>query len=128
MRMYIKSVVVDDQSKALEFYTEKLGFIKKHDIPVGPYRWLTLVSPEEEDGVELALEPDAHEMSKQFQKAIFEDGIPFTSFQVDDIQAEYENLKAKGVIFTQPPTDVESAWIATLDDTCGNLIQIIQMS
>ena len=127
MRMYAKSVVVDDQAKALEFYTTKLGFIKKVDVPAGPYRWLTLVSPEEEDGVELLLEPDAHPASKTFQEAIAKDGIPFTAFSVDDINAEHVRLENLGVKFRQAPTDVGEAIIATFDDTCGNFIQIIQL-
>jgi catechol 2,3-dioxygenase-like lactoylglutathione lyase family enzyme len=102
MKMYIKSVFVDDQSKALEFYTKTLGFEKKHDIPMGHHRWLTLVSPEERDGVELLLEPNEHEAARVYQKALSKDGIPCTSFSVGDVQSEYQRLGNAGVTFTQP--------------------------
>ncbi len=124
IRINITSVFVDDQAKALAFYTEKLGFTKKTDVPAGEHRWLTVVSPEAPDGVELVLEPDAHPAAKPFKEALVEDGIPFTSFAVDDVQAEYERLRALGVRFTQPPADMGEVTTAVFDDTCGNLIQI----
>lgn len=127
MKMYIKSIMVDDQAKALAFYTDKLGFKIKYDIPMGDYRWLTLVSPEEPDGVELALEPNAYPPAKTFLEAISKDGIPFTAFRVDDVKAEYKRLTEAGVNFTQSPKDMGQAITAVLDDTCGNLIQIIQI-
>lgn len=126
MKMYIKSVCVDDQAKALAFYTETLGFVVKHDIPLGEFRWLTLVSKDEPDGVELALEPNQHPATQTYQAALLQDGIPFTAFSVDDIDAEYARLQAKGVEFTQPPTDAGTVKIAILNDTCGNLIQLLQ--
>jgi catechol 2,3-dioxygenase-like lactoylglutathione lyase family enzyme len=120
----VTSVLVDDQAKALAFYTERLGFMKKVDIPVGDARWLTVVSPEAPDGVELLLEPDAHPAAKPFKEALVADGIPATSFTVDDVQAEYDRLSAQGVTFVQPPTEMGPVTTAVLDDTCGNLIQI----
>jgi catechol 2,3-dioxygenase-like lactoylglutathione lyase family enzyme len=126
MRINLTSVCVDDQKKALEFYTDVLGFVKKHDIPMGEHSWMTVVSPEEPDGVELALEPAAHPAVGPFRSALVADGIPFTSFAVADVRAEYERLKAKGVRFTQPPVDHGSVVVAVFDDTCGNLIQIAQ--
>ena len=125
--MYIKSVVVSDQAKALAFYTDILGFTVKHDIPYGEFRWLTLVSPEEQDGVELALEPNQHPPSSAYQKALFKDGIPCTAFSVEDIAAEYQRLQDAGVTFTQSPTKDGPYTTAVLDDTCGNLIQLIQL-
>lgn len=127
MKMYIKSVAVDDQAKALKFYTDILGFSVKHDIPLGEHRWLTLVSPEEPDGVELALEPNAHPASKAFQTALLKDGIPFTAFSVADIQAEVTRLQALGVEFTQLPVRAGEATLAVFNDTCGNLIQLIEL-
>ncbi|MEO1044833.1 MAG: VOC family protein [Pseudomonadota bacterium] len=127
MKMYIKGVVVDDQEKALAFYTGKLGFVVKHDIPVGEHRWLTVVSPEEPDGVELGLEPNAHPASRSFQDALKADGIPFTAFSVDDMEAEVDRLQAAGVTFTQLPVEAGGATIAIFDDTCGNLIQLMQV-
>ncbi|HCO53660.1 MAG TPA: bleomycin resistance protein [Pelagibacterium sp.] len=128
MKIYVTSVFVDDQAKALDFYTGKLGFIKKNDIPVdGENRWLTVVSPDAPDGVELLLEPSGHPAVRPFKKALVADGIPMTSFQVDDIGAQYERLTALGVAFTLPPTDAGPVKMAVLDDTCGNLIQIVQM-
>jgi catechol 2,3-dioxygenase-like lactoylglutathione lyase family enzyme len=127
MKMYAKSVAVDDQAKALAFYTEKMGFIVKHDIPLGEHRWLTVVSPEEPEGVELVLEPNAHPASQSFQKALMADGIPFTAFSVDDIEAEVARLEGLGVSFTHPPVKAGGAIMAVLDDTCGNLIQLIQL-
>ncbi|MEL6213656.1 MAG: VOC family protein [Pseudomonadota bacterium] len=127
MKMYVKSVAVDDQQKALDFYTNILGFVPKHDIPVGEYRWITVVSPEEPDGVELGLEPNAHPATQVYQAALVADGIPFTAFSVDDIEAEVKRLQAAGVVFTQPPMKAGGATIAVFDDTCGNLIQLVQI-
>ncbi len=126
MKIVVTSVLVDDQEKALQFYTQVLGFIKKEDIPMGPFRWLTVVSPDDASGVELVLEPDQHPAAGPFKRALVEDGIPFTSFGVDDVQAEYERLIALGVRFTQPPTALGPVTVAVFDDTCGNLIQIAQ--
>jgi catechol 2,3-dioxygenase-like lactoylglutathione lyase family enzyme len=126
MKIVVTSVLVDDQEKALRFYTEVLGFIKKHDIPMGQFRWLTLVSPGDANGVELVLEPDQHPAAKPFKRALVEDGIPFTSFGVEDVQAEYDRLLKAGVHFTQPPVAMGPVTTAVLDDTCGNLIQIAQ--
>ena len=128
IRIYVTSVLVDDQDKALTFYTEVLGFGKKNDIPVGEYKWLTVVSPAAPDGVELLLEPDQNPAAKAFKKAIFEQGIPATSLAVDDIQQEYERLQALGVEFTEPPTKMGPVTIATFNDTCGNLMQIVQLA
>jgi catechol 2,3-dioxygenase-like lactoylglutathione lyase family enzyme len=125
MRIHVTSVFVDDQKKALRFYTEKLGFEKKNEIPLGEDLWLTVVSPADRDGVELLLEPDGHPAVKPFKNALVEDGIPAASFAVDDVQAEYERLGAKGVHFVQPPVDMGTVVTAVLDDTCGNLIQIV---
>ena len=127
MKMYAKGVAVDDQSKALEFYTSKLGFIVKHDIPLGEYRWLTVVSPEEPDGVELLLEPNAHPASQAYQKALMADGIPCTAFSVENIESEVAHLQSLGVSFTQPPVKAGGAMMAVFDDTCGNLIQLVQL-
>jgi catechol 2,3-dioxygenase-like lactoylglutathione lyase family enzyme len=124
MRINLSSVLVDDQERALRFYTEVLGFEKKADIPLGEARWLTVVSPEEPDGAELALEPDGHPAAGPFKRALVEDGIPFTSFAVDDVRAEFERLCALGVRFTQEPVEMQQVTTAVLDDTCGNLIQI----
>jgi catechol 2,3-dioxygenase-like lactoylglutathione lyase family enzyme len=124
MRITMTSVLVDDQDKALAFYTEVLGFRKKTDIPLGDHRWLTVVSPDALDGVELVLEPDEHPAAKPFKAALVEDGIPFTSFGVDDVEQEYERLRGLGVHFTQEPTAMGPVTTAVLDDTCGNLIQI----
>lgn len=126
MRINLSSVPIDDQDKALRFYTETLGFVKKHDIPLGKFRWLTVVSPEYPNGTELALEPDEHPAVKTFKTALVEDGIPFTSFAVEDIAAEHKRLESLGVRFTQPPTDYGTVITAVFDDTCGNLIQIAQ--
>jgi catechol 2,3-dioxygenase-like lactoylglutathione lyase family enzyme len=125
--MYIKSVVVDDQAKALAFYTELLGFKVKHDIPMGEFRWLTLVSADEPGGVELALEPNAHAPTSAFRDALMADGIPFTAFSVDDLDAEYERLTAAGLTFTNPPMKAGGAKMAVFNDTCGNLIQLIEL-
>ncbi|MEV4713795.1 VOC family protein [Micromonospora sp. NPDC049374] len=127
MRIHVTSVFVDDQAKALAFYTEKLGFLKKTDVPAGEARWLTVVSPADPDGVELLLEPAGHPAAGPFQQALVADGIPFTSFAVDDVHAEVERLKGLGVEFTQEATDLGPVVTAVLDDTCGNLIQIATM-
>jgi catechol 2,3-dioxygenase-like lactoylglutathione lyase family enzyme len=124
MRIYITSVYVDDQEKALAFYTQKLGFVKKTDVPTGDFRWLTVVGPDQPDGPELLLEPDAHPATKPFKDALVSDGIPLTSFAVDDAKAEYDRLRALGVRFTQEPLAMGPVTTAVLDDTCGNLIQI----
>lgn len=127
MRINITSVMVDDQSKAREFYTEKLGFRIKHDVEVGEGAfWLTLVSPENPDGTELLLEPLGHPAAKTFQQALHGDGIPLTQFAVDDVQAEFDRLSGLGVRFTMEPTTIEGSTLAVFDDTCGNLIQIIE--
>jgi catechol 2,3-dioxygenase-like lactoylglutathione lyase family enzyme len=128
MRITVTSVLVDDQDKALAFYTERLGFVKKTEVPVGAARWLTVVSPEDPDGVELLLEPSGHPAVGPFKEALVADGIPFTSFTVDDVQAEYERLQAAGVRFTQAPATMGTVTTAVLDDTCGNLIQIASAS
>jgi catechol 2,3-dioxygenase-like lactoylglutathione lyase family enzyme len=124
MRINLTSVLVDDQDKALRFYTNVLGFKQKNDIPMGEHRWITVVSPEDPDGTELVLEPDEHPAVKPFKAALHADGIPFTSFAVDDVRAEFERLHGLGVRFTQEPTDMGPVTTAVLDDTCGNLIQI----
>ena len=124
MRIGLTSVFVDDQEKALRFYTDVLGFQKKHDIPLGSYRWLTVVSPEDPDGVELLLEPDAHPATRPFTRALVADGIPFASFGVEDGRTEDERLRGLGVRFTQDPTEAGPVVTAVLDDTCGNLIQL----
>jgi catechol 2,3-dioxygenase-like lactoylglutathione lyase family enzyme len=126
MRIVVTSVLVDDQAKAHRFYTDVLGFVTKHDIPLGDARWLTVVSPEEPDGTELLLEPDSHPAARPFKAALVEDGIPATSFGVADVQAEYERLRGRGVQFTQEPTQMGPTTTAVFDDTCGNLIQIAQ--
>lgn len=127
--MHIKftSVFVDDQDKALKFYTETLGFVMKHDVPVGQFRWITVASPEDPDAAELLLEPNDNAAAATFQQAIFQQGIPAAMFVVDDIQAEFERLKNQGVRFTMEPTSMGPTTVAVLDDTCGNLIQIAQM-
>jgi catechol 2,3-dioxygenase-like lactoylglutathione lyase family enzyme len=126
MKITLTSVLVDDQAKALAFYTTVLGFQSKTDIPMGEHRWLTVVSPDAPDGVELVLEPDAHPAAKPFKEALVADGIPFTSFAVDDVQAEFERLRGLGVHFAQEPVDMGPVITAVLDDTCGNLIQIAE--
>jgi catechol 2,3-dioxygenase-like lactoylglutathione lyase family enzyme len=124
MKINLTSVLVDDQDNALRFYTEVLGFRQKHDVPMGKYRWITVVSPDDLDGTELLLEPDEHPAATPFKEALVADGIPFTSFAVDDVRAEYERLRGLGVHFTQEPADMGPVTTAVLDDTCGNLIQI----
>lgn len=126
MRIVVTSVMVDDQERALRFYTDILGFQKKTDIPMGQHRWLTVVSKSAPDGVELLLEPDEHPAAKPFKQALVEDGIPATSFGVDNVQFEYDRLLKAGVHFTQPPVVMGPVTTAVLDDTCGNLIQIAQ--
>jgi catechol 2,3-dioxygenase-like lactoylglutathione lyase family enzyme len=126
VKIGLNSLIVQDQEKALRFYTEVLGFEKKMDLPAGEYRWLTVVSPEEPDGTQLALEPNAFPAAATYQRALFEAGIPLTAFAVDDIEREHRRLEALGVRFATPPTDVGAVVIAVFDDTCGNLIQIYQ--
>ena len=128
MKIKLTSVFVDDQDKALKFYTEKLGFIKKLDIPAGNYRWLTVVSPDEPDGVQLVLEPNNNPAAKEYQNAIYKQNIPAAMFFVDDINKEYERLSGSDVKFIKKPTKVTGSTIAILDDTCGNLIQITQLN
>jgi catechol 2,3-dioxygenase-like lactoylglutathione lyase family enzyme len=124
VRINLTSVLVDDQAKALAFYTDVLGFLKRTEVPMGEHSWLTVVSPDDPDGVELVLEPDSHPAVRPFKDALVADGIPFTSFAVADVQAEYDRLTALGVTFTQPPTAMGPVTTAVFDDTCGNLIQI----
>ncbi|MFJ9385144.1 VOC family protein [Peribacillus sp. NPDC101481] len=126
MKIIVTSIFVQDQDKALEFYSEKLGFEKKHDVPMGKFRWITLVSPEDHDGTELLLEPNEHPAAKEYQNKIFSEGIPATMFGVTDIRKEYERLLENGVKFTMEPTKMGEVTIAVFDDTCGNLIQIMQ--
>lgn len=128
MRISMTSVPVDDQEKALRFYTEKLGFQKKHDIPMGKHRWITLISPEDSDGAELCLEPDEHPAVKPFKSALMKDGIPYTAFAVESVAAEHERLESLGVEFTQTPVDYGGVIGAVFDDTCGNLIMITEGS
>jgi len=124
MRINICSVFVDDQDKALRFYTQVLGFQKKTEVPVGDARWLTVVSPDDPDGTELLLEPDGHPAVKPFKDALVSDGIPFTSFAVEDVHQEVQRLRGLGVTFTQEPVEMGPVTTAVFDDTCGNLIQI----
>jgi len=126
MRIKLTSIMVDDQNRALKFYTEVLGFQKKHDIPVGEYKWLTVVSPEGPGDLELVLEPNANPAGKAFQKAMFEQGIPLAAFETSDLKAEFARLKGLGVTFTQGPTNRGPVTIAVLSDTCGNLLQLYQ--
>ena len=126
MKIKLTSVMVDDQSKALKFYTEVFGFVKKRDIPVGIYRWITVVSTEGHADVELALEPNGNPVGKAFQDGLLKQGIPAAAFEVDDIDAEYRRLKSLGVVFTQAPTPQGPVTIAVCADTCGNLIQLYQ--
>ncbi|MEC5193436.1 MULTISPECIES: VOC family protein [unclassified Arthrobacter] len=127
MKIALTSLFVDDQRAALAFYTDVLGFTKRHDIPLGDDFWLTVVSPESPDGPELLLEPSGHPAVKPYRDALVEDGIPLAQFAVGDIEAEHARLTSKGVVFTQPPTDIGTAVVAVFDDTCGNLIQLIEM-
>jgi catechol 2,3-dioxygenase-like lactoylglutathione lyase family enzyme len=127
IKIHVTSVPVQDQDKALKFYTEKLGFIKKTDVPVGKYKWLTVVPPDEQHGVELLLEPMAFEPAKEYQKALKDAGIPWTSFVVDDLKKEHKRLTSLGVVFSMEPKEVGPTMIAVLDDTCGNNIQLLEM-
>lgn len=128
MKIKLNSVFVDNQDKALKFYTEVLGFVKKADIPLGEYRWLTVISPEGPDDLELVLEPNANPAAKTYQESIFEQGIPVTSFASENIEKEYERLANLGVIFSMKPTKMEGVTIAVFDDTCGNFIQLYQVT
>jgi catechol 2,3-dioxygenase-like lactoylglutathione lyase family enzyme len=128
MRIHLTSVLVDDQAKALAFYTDMLGFLPKEDVSIGEFRWLTVVSPDDPDGTELLLEPDAHPAARPFKAALVSDGMPYTSFAVDDVIAEHARLSGLGVRFTQEPVEMGPVTIAVLDDTCGNLIQLMQRS
>ena len=128
MRIYVTSVFVDDQMKALDFYTNVLGFEKKTDIPLGDASWLTVVSSEQPDGTELLLEPSGHPAVGPYKQALVEDGIPAASFAVDDVQKEFDRLRPNGVRFTQEPTQMGGVTTAVFDDTCGNLIQIVQLA
>ena len=123
----LTSIHVDDQAKARDFYTDVLGFQLKNDVPLGEHRWVTVVSPEHPDGVELLLEPDDHPAAKAYMQALVADGIPATSFAVPDVQAAYEELRSRGVRFVQPPTPMGPFTTAVLDDTCGNLVQLASM-
>ncbi len=127
MKIYVTSVFVDDQAKAHDFYTRHLGFVVKNDVPLGEHRWLTVVPAEQPDGTELLLEPSEHPAVQPYRSALVADGIPAASFQVDDLQAEYKRLTALGVAFTQQPMDAGAVRMAVLDDTCGNLIQLVEM-
>ena len=124
MRIKLTSVLVDDQTRALRFYTDVLGFVTKHEIPMGEHAWITVVSPDDPEGVELVLEPSDHPAVRPFKDALVRDGIPFTSFAVDDVAGEHRRLSDLGVRFTQPPTEMGPVITAVFDDTCGNLIQI----
>ncbi|MEZ0070848.1 catechol 2,3-dioxygenase-like lactoylglutathione lyase family enzyme [Planotetraspora sp. GP83] len=125
MKIHLSSVFVDDQDKALRFYTDVLGFVKKTEVPLGEHRWLTVVSPEDPDGTELLLEPDGHPAVKPYKEALVQDGIPAASFAVQDVAAEFNRLRELGVRFTQEPLEMGPVTTAVLDDTCGNLIQIV---
>jgi catechol 2,3-dioxygenase-like lactoylglutathione lyase family enzyme len=124
MRIVVTSVFVDNQDKALRFYTDVLGFVKKSEVPLGEARWLTVVSPEDPDGTELLLEPDGHPAVGPFKRALVEDGIPYASFGVANVRAEFERLRTLGVRFVQEPAEMGPVTTAVFDDTCGNLIQI----
>ena len=128
MNIIVTSLFVDDQDKALKFYSEKLGFVKKHDEPIGEFRWITLVSPENENGTELLLEPNNHPAAKEYQQKIYGEGIPATMFGVTDIQAEFNRLTELGVKFSIEPTTMGKTTIAVFDDTCGNFIQIAEQN
>lgn len=128
MRIYVTSVLVDDQARALDFYTRVLGFVVKHDIPLGEHRWLTVVEQGRPDGTELLLEPDTHPAVRPFKTALVRDGIPAASFQVDDLDAEFARLRGLGVAFTRAPVAAGNVRLAVLDDTCGNLIQLVEMA
>jgi catechol 2,3-dioxygenase-like lactoylglutathione lyase family enzyme len=126
MKIKLTSIMVDDQNKALKFYTEVLGFVKKMEIPVGEYRWLTVVSPDGPSDLELSLEPNANPAGKAFQESMFKQGIPIAAFETDNLDKEFKRLKDLGVVFTQPPTEAGPVTIAICADTCGNLIQLYQ--
>lgn len=126
MNIIVTSLFVDDQDKALNFYSETLGFVKKHDVPAGEFRWISLVSPDNQDGTELLLEPNDNPAAKDYQKKLLEQGIPATMFGVTDVLKEYERLLKHDVKFTMEPTRMGDNTIAVFDDTCGNLIQIIE--
>jgi predicted enzyme related to lactoylglutathione lyase len=128
MKVKLASIYVDDQEKALRFYTEVLGFVKKADVTQGQYRWLTVASPEEPDGAELQLALNDNPAAKSYQRAMFEQGQPAAMFSTDDVQADYDRTKARGADFTMPPTEVTASTIAMLNDTCGNLIQLTQLA
>jgi predicted enzyme related to lactoylglutathione lyase len=128
MKIKLTSIHVDDGEKALRFYTDVLGFVKKNDQSAGDYRWLTVASPEDPDGTELLLEPNDNPTAKAYQQALFEQNIPAAMFFTDDVKADYERMKARGANFTMPPTDVTASIIAQLDDTCGNRIQLTQLT
>ena len=128
MKIKVTSLYVDDQDKALRFYTEVLGFVKKTDFSQGPYRWLTVASPEEPDGTQLQLALNNSPAAKAYQQALFQQGQPAMMFNTDDVQADYERIRARGAEFTMPPTDVTASKIAMLKDTCGNLIQLTQLA
>ena len=126
MKIIVTSIFVQNQDKALQFYSETLGFVKKHDVPAGEFRWITLVSPDNQGGTELVLEPNDNQAAKDYQKRLFEQGIPVTMFGVEDVRKEYDRLLKHGVKFTMEPTKMGDVTIAVFDDKCGNLIQIIQ--
>jgi catechol 2,3-dioxygenase-like lactoylglutathione lyase family enzyme len=126
MRIIITSVFVDDQNKALKFYTETLGFVKKHDVPVGEFKWLTVVSSEDQNGTELLLEPSDSAVAKEYKKGLVAEGIPAAMFGVSNVEDEYKRLKALGVTFTMKPVQMGQVKVAVFDDTCGNLIQILE--
>ena len=128
MKIKLTSIYVDDQDKALRFYTEVLGFTKKADFSNGPFRWLTVGSPEKPEGAELQLALNDNPAAKAYQQAIFEQGQPAAMFSTDDVRADYERIKARGAEFTMPPTDVTASTIAMLNDTCGNLIQLTELA
>lgn len=128
MKIIVTSIFVQDQDKALEFYTKTLGFVKKHDEPAGAYRWITLVSPDDQDGTELLLEPNDHPAAKEYQERLFADGIPVTMFGVADVHEEYQRLIKHGVKFTMEPSEMDKVILAVFEDTCGNLIQIIEQN
>ena len=127
MRIKLNSIFVEDQARALAFYTDVLGFVKRQDIPVGgQYRWLTVTSPEGPDDLELSLEPNANAAARTYQEALFQQGIPITAFEVSDLEAEYRRLRGRGVVFTREPTDSGAVRIAVFADTCGNLVQLYE--
>ena len=126
MKIIVTSIFVQDQDRALEFYTKTLGFVKKHDVPVGEFRWITLVSPDDQEGTELLLEPNENPVAKEYQEKLVAQGIPATMFGVADVREEYERLMKHGVKFTIAPTKMGEVTLAVFDDTCGNLIQIVQ--